>query len=62
MGSLELRRLGCTKEQRRIWDAGAAGKKANQPCEISGGVAIGCFPRQEIRNVIKLRADLEMLI
>jgi hypothetical protein len=34
-------------------------KESHQPCEISGGVAIGCFPRQEIRNVIKLRADLE---
>lgn len=31
-------------------------EKGDQPCEILGGAAIGCFPRQEIRNATKLRA------
>jgi hypothetical protein len=40
------------------------GRESHQPCEISGGVVIGCFPnwawgsRWEIRNTTKLRADL----
>ena len=40
------------------------GRESHQPCEISGGVAIGCFPnwawgsRREIRNATKLREDL----
>ena len=40
------------------------GRENYQPCEVSGGVDIGCFPhwacgsRREIRNTTKLRADL----
>ena len=40
------------------------GRESHQSWEISGGVAIGCFPswawgsRQDIRNITKLRADL----
>jgi hypothetical protein len=34
------------------------GRKGDQLCEISGGAAIGHFPRQEVRNIPKLRADL----
>lgn len=39
-------------------------RENHQPCENSGGVAIGCFPdwvlgsRQKIRKATKLRADL----
>lgn len=35
------------------------GRKGNQQGEISGRVAIGEFSRWDIRNIIKLRADLE---
>lgn len=35
--------------------------ESHQPCEISGRVALGCFPRWEIRNATKLRGDLEVL-
>ena len=34
-------------------------RESHQPCEISGRVAFGCFPRHEIRNATKLRADVE---
>lgn len=37
---------------------GRGGGESHQPCEISGGVAIGRFPSQEIRNTTKLRAEL----
>ena len=37
---------------------GRGGGGSHQPCEISGGVAIGRFPSQEIRNTTKLRAEL----
>ena len=42
-------------------------RESHQPCEISGGVTIGCFldwawgSRWEIRNTTKVRADLEVL-
>ena len=30
---------------------GFGGRKGDQPCEISGGLTIGQFPRREIRNI-----------
>jgi hypothetical protein len=69
----ELGRIGRTSSfpAGRLTDAGEeksltmlGREKEHQPSEISGGVAIGCFPswawgsRQDIRNITKLRADL----
>ena len=34
------------------------GRKGDQPCEISGAVAIGHFLRREIRNATKQRTFL----
>ena len=35
----------------------SVGREGRQPCEISGKVVTGCFPRREIRNTAKLRAE-----
>lgn len=35
------------------------GEKVTQSCEIVGGKAIGCFPRQEIRIATMWRAVLD---
>lgn len=32
--------------------------ESHQPYEIFSRMAVGCFPRQETRNAIKLRAEL----
>ena len=39
-------------------DHASEGEKVTRHGEISGGVAMGHFYRQEVRNISKLKADL----
>jgi hypothetical protein len=41
------------QEKEEIFHYALEGKMVTKPCEISGGVGIGHFPRQEIRNTTK---------
>jgi hypothetical protein len=57
-------RQASRSRRRKEGSPGFKGRESHQPCEISDGVAIGCFPdwswdsRWEIRIAAKLRADL----
>ena len=36
-------------------------KVTDQPCEVSGGAANGCFPRWDIRNTTKAEGSFGLL-
>lgn len=44
--------------RRKRNSSGFGGRESHQPCEISGGVAIGQFPRQDLISTTKLQANL----